>query len=361
MANELRLRALYIFILLCFLFHLISPFLISIVFAASMSLTLKPLHSVLMNKGLSSGKSAALLTSLFAVIISIPVFFFVIKGTVMITNKLEELQVNEKLRDQGVQALVKDMRHDFVVAIKALSSRYEFLQFLNERKIDHYLGFAVNYLLKFFQGFLTQLPALFVLLLIMILCTYTFLTHSIFISLFFQRVFGFSDLMMDRLTHIFIMDSRAVYLSNILTGAFQSLLTATGVSLLGLSEFFLVFFVTLILSFIPVIGAAPVSFVFSLWAFITGNNTAAIILVILGIFTGLVDNFLRPWLTTFGESSIPPIFAFICVIGGALWLGFPGLFIGLLLGSYVWDTIPIFWEDLESKNQSASPHGTISK
>jgi predicted PurR-regulated permease PerM len=359
MANELRLRALYIIILLSLLIFLISPFMISIAFAATISMTIKPLHTRLIKNGLTRGRAAALLTSLFAVIISIPLFFFVIKGTVMVTTKLEELQVNEKLRDQGVQALVRDMRHDFVVAIKTFSTRYEFLHFLNERKIDVYLGFAINYLLKFFQSFLTQLPALFVLLLIMIVCTYTFLIHSNSISVFFQRMFGFSDSMMLRLTHVFMMDSRAVYLSNILTGAFQSLLTATGVSLLGLSEFFLVFFVTIILSFIPVIGAAPVSFVFSLWAYTTGNTTAAIILLVLGIFTGLVDNFLRPWLTTLGETSIPPIFAFICVIGGALWLGFPGLFIGLLLGSYAWDTIPIFWEDLESKKLGDSSHGVI--
>jgi predicted PurR-regulated permease PerM len=361
MPNELKLRSLYIIVLLGLLLTLVSPFIISIVFAATISLTLKPLHSRLMNKGLSCAKAAAFLTSIFAVVISIPLFFFLIKGTVMLTTKLEELQVNEKLRDQGVQALVKDIRHDFVLAIKKYSTQYEFLHFLNERKIDQYLGIANNYLLKFFQSFLTQLPALFILLLIMILCTYSFLRHSLSIRLFFQRIFGFSDDMMDRLTQVFIKDSRAVYLSNILTGAFQSLLTATGVSLLGLSEFFLVFFVTLILSFIPVIGAAPVSFIFSAWAFVIGNIPAAIILLVLGVFTGLVDNFLRPWLATFGESNISPIFAFICVISGALWLGFAGLFIGLLLGSYAWDTIPIFWEELESKKQRNSSQGFIPK
>lgn len=154
---------------------------------------------------------------------------------------------------------------------------------------------------------------------------------------------------MNELCHIFMKDSRQVYISNIVTGGVQSLMVAIGVSLLGLGDFFLVFFITLILSFVPVIGAAPVAFLFALLAFFKGNTTAAIILLVLGGVTGVVDNILRPWLASYGESRIPPMVAFICVIGGALLLGFPGLFIGLLVGSIAFDTLPIFWDELESK------------
>jgi predicted PurR-regulated permease PerM len=205
---------------------------------------------------------------------------------------------------------------------------------------------ANKYLLDFFQSFLSELPTLFILLIIMIICTFSFLKHASSIRVTFQKLFGFSDRKMDQLVKIFINDSRDVYMSNIITGAIQSLIVATAVSLLGLADFFLVFFITLVLSFIPVIGAAPVAFVFAALAFFTGNNTAAIVLVVVSVFAGVIDNILRPWLATFGESNIPPVFAFICVIGGALWLGFPGLFIGLLVGSYAYDTLPIFWDDL---------------
>lgn len=349
MNKVVKMRVLYIVLLTVGVLVLISPFIIPIVLAATVSLTLKPLHEKLMNKGLTSGRAAGLLTTIFTFVISIPLFFFVIQGTLAVTNKLEELSINEKLREQGVQELVKDIRHDIVYAIQKFSSKYEFLSFLNEKKINEYLSLGNKYLLDFFQSFLSQLPILFILLLIMILCTFSFLNHSHAIRNIFQKVFGFSDEKMGTLVRIFIMDSRAVYLSNICTGAIQSLLVATGVRLLGLADFFLVFFVTLIFSFIPVIGAAPVAFVFSALAFINENTTAAIILIVLGAFTGVIDNILRPWLATFGESNIPPVFAFICVIGGALWLGFPGLFIGLLAGSYAYDTLPIFWEELESK------------
>jgi predicted PurR-regulated permease PerM len=151
---------------------------------------------------------------------------------------------------------------------------------------------------------------------------------------------------MDTIVNIFIKNSRQVYLSNIITGATQSIIVASTVSLLHQGDFFLVFFITLILSFIPVIGAAPVAFTFSIIALIKDQTSSAIVLAVVGSFSGIVDNILRPWLTTFGESKIPPIVAFVCVLGGALWLGFPGLFIGLLVGSISYDTLPIFWKTL---------------
>lgn len=349
MSKEFKVRALYIVVLVGLLLFLVSPFFIPLAFAATVALTLKPLHSRLVHKGLTCASAAFALTTVFAVIISIPLFFFVIKGTMAVTTKLEELSINEKLREQGVQELVKDIRHDFVAGIQKFSDKYEFLNFLNEKKIDEYLGVVNNYLLNFFRGFLSSLPTLFILLLIMIICTYSFLKHSSSVKNFFQELFGFNDARMDQLTNAMIKGSRAVYLSNIVTGGVQSLIIATSVAVLGIGEFFLVFFITLILSFIPVVGAAPVAFVFALWALISGNMTAAIILVCVGAFTGVIDNFLRPWLATFGESRITPVPAFICVIGGALWLGFPGLFIGLLLGSYAYDTLPIFWEELDKR------------
>ncbi len=349
MNKELSIRLLYVLVLVGALFVLVWPFVIPLIFAATVALALKPLHSRLVQKGLTGASAAGVLTALLGFVLSVPLSFFIVKGTVAVTTKLEELAINKLLRDQGVTALVKDIRHDFILAIQEYSARFEFLDFLSEKKIDNYLGIVITYLLDSFRAFLAQVPTLFILLLIMILCTYSFLRHAGRIRRFFQSLLGFSDSKMDELIHILVMDSRSVYLSNIVTGVVQSLLVASGVRLLGLGDFFLVFFITLMLSFIPVIGAAPVAFLFALLGLVNGNVQAAIILGCLGAFTGLVDNILRPWLATFGESKIPPVFAFICVIGGALWLGFPGLFIGLLIGSFAYDTVPIFWEEFNTR------------
>jgi predicted PurR-regulated permease PerM len=343
--RKIDIRLIYVVLLVGALLALALPFWIPIIFAASFSLTLHPLYSLMLSKGIGRRTAAALLTTLFALIISIPLSFFLIKGSSAVTNKLESLSKSKDIQNQGVKGMVTNMREDIVNTIQKYSKRHH-IDFLNSKKINEYLELVVNYFLAFFQKLLTSLPSLIIMLVIMILCTYSFLTHSSLIKSFFQKIFNFSNLEMDAIVKIFIKNSRQVYLSNIITGATQSIIVASTVSLLRQGDFFLVFFITLILSFIPVIGAAPVAFTFSIIALIKDHTSSAIVLLVIGSFTGIVDNILRPWLTTFGESKIPPIVAFVCVLGGALWLGFPGLFIGLLVGSISYDTLPIFWKTL---------------
>lgn len=341
MLKEEKIRGLYIIGLLAVFFYLIHPFLIPLFFAATISLALNPLLQFIVSKGLKKKYAAFLLTGLFSILISIPVIFFVIKGITAVTSKLEEFTVKE------VQDLFSGIKVDIITHVQHFLSLHH-LTILSDKKIEDYLIVINKFLLDFFREAAADIPSLFLYFVVMILSTYSFFVHSQNIKYFFKKLMGLEESHMNKLVRVFMMNSRQVYFSNITTGAVQSLIVASGVSLMKLGDFFLVFFITLILSFIPIIGASPVAFLFSLFAFIKGDNTSAVILLVLGGFTGIIDNLLRPWLATFGESKIPPVAAFICVIGGVLWMGFPGLFVGLLLGTLTFDTLPLFW-DLSNK------------
>ena len=353
-SEQLTCKILYVVILVCVFLVLVSPFGIPIVFAASVSMAIFPLLLRLEKFGLERRRAAGILTVVFTILISIPLFFFIIKGAHVVGDQLERIQGDSKLRDQGVTEIVKDLRSDVVDGIHSYAVRFNQGEFLTPEKINGYLSTVIDFLLNFFRGFAGNMPLFFLFLLIMVLCTFSFLKYSNSIRNFFQQVFGFSQERMDEIVNIFIKDARQVYISNIVTGSFQALLVATGAAILNIGSFFVVFFITLILSFIPVIGAAPVAFACAGLAFIQGHNTPAIIMLVLGGFTGVVDNFLRPWLATMGESTIPPIVAFICVLGGALLLGFPGLFLGLLIGSVAFDTLPIFWKEIAKSTDERS-------
>lgn len=345
-------RVLYLIVLAFSFLVLISPFSIPLIFAGSISLTLFPLVLKLEGVGLSRKKSAAVLTILFTILISIPISFFLAKGTITVIAQLEKVNFNEALRDQGMKGFVSDARHDLVLFMHKNAEKFNLEDFLTPKKVDGYFNMVTTFLLKFFQSFVASLPVVFLFLLVMVLCTYSLLKSAHSVRLFFQKIFGFSDEVMNELVNITIRDARAVYVSNIATGGIQSLIVAVAAAVLNIGSFFLIFFVTLILSFIPVVGAAPVAFVMAGLSYFKGQTSSAIILVVVGVFTGLVDNVLRPWLASIGESKIPPMSAFICVLGGALWLGFPGLFIGLLIGTFAYDTLPVFWREIGRSDQS---------
>lgn len=359
--NEVQvLRILYIVFLVALSLWFASPFLVPIVLAGTIALALYPIQVKLEKKNWKRSRAAALLTLAFTFVISIPFAFFLAKGTLLITEQLEKFALGEKLQNQGLQQVVTTLRKDVIAGALKLTDKVPLINFLNEQKIDSYLKSMNNFLLNFFQNMASNIPSVVLFLLVMLFCTYSFLHNAGGIRNFFQTIFGFNNRKMDQLIGIFLRDSRQVYLSNVVTGAIQSLIVATGVYFVTKADWFLVFFVTLIFSFVPVIGAAPMAFLFAIVAFFQGSPTGAIILAVVGGFTGLIDNFLRPWLATFGESKAPQMVNFISVIGGALILGFPGLFIGLLVGSVAYDTLPIFWDELSKAESGKSLSGIFS-
>lgn len=343
-------RSLYVLVLCIVALLFVYPFLVSIAFAATIAMTLFPLVLKLESKGLTRKMAAAVLTIVFTFLISIPLFFFLIKGVIEVTQLLENISFKDQLKDQSVGNIVSNFRHDILIYVQKYAHKLNVAQFLTDKKIEGYIDTVNFFLLKFFRDFLTAVPAIFLLFLVMVLCTYSFLKNGEKVKSFFKALFGFSDETMNHLVKIFIRDSRQIYVTNIVTGGVQSFFVAVGGAVLGIGEFFIIFFVTLILSFIPVIGAAPVAFALALLSLLQGKNTEAIIMVVVGIFAGIIDNFLRPWLASYGETKAPPIVSFVFLLGGAYLLGFPGLFIGIFVGSIAYDTLPIFWEELNKNH-----------
>lgn len=329
--------------------YLISPFIIPIVFGATISLALFPLHQKFKRK-IPNKLSAALLACGFTFIISIPFTFFAARGGMLLSEQIEKWQHDARYKDQEVSTLIKVFKDEVVERIETFGHSLGFPLKLTDDQFLVYVQKASNYLVDFFQNIASSLPNLALFLLLMIVCIYSFLNNSKHLAHFFQEILGLTDRDMSELTKKFITSSQQVYLTNLITGSVQSVMVALASTFLGLFDFFLVFFITLVLSFIPVIGAAPVAFLIGIFAFFQDEAIAGVIMLVVGGVAGVVDNLLRPYLASFGDSNIPALPAFVFVVGGAFLMGFPGLFIGLLVGSFIFDTLPFFWGKMKGKN-----------
>src|SRR5690606_17218401 len=104
----------YVLFLVTLVLYLVSPFIIPIVFAGTVALTLYPLQKKLELKGWSKKKASALLTSAFLIIISLPFSVFLAKGTTAVTYQLEKFQTDERYKDKGFQKIFSTIKRDFV-------------------------------------------------------------------------------------------------------------------------------------------------------------------------------------------------------------------------------------------------------
>lgn len=135
--------------------------------------------------------------------------------------------------------------------------------------------------------------------------------------------------------------------STLVVGLTQASIIGLGSLIFGEGDFWLVLTITFIISFIPVIGAAPMGFLLALLAFLGDRLGATIGLTVVALIAGSIDNFLKPLLMS-GTTNVSPIVGFTCVIGAVMMFGLPGLLLGPVIMNLFIGIAPIL---LDSKEQ----------
>jgi predicted PurR-regulated permease PerM len=119
---------------------------------------------------------------------------------------------------------------------------------------------------------------------------------------------------------------RAVALGIVVTAAVQGVVTAIGLYAIGLpiagflTAVVLVFCIAQLGPFIPLVPAV-------VWLYASGSSGRATAILVVMLLVGAIDNFLRPVLIKRG-ADLSLLLILPGVIGGLLWLGIIGLFIG---------------------------------
>ncbi len=214
-----------------------------------------------------------------------------------------------------------------------------------KEKFNAFLQTSGTWILNTMSGIVTQIPDLLLAVMVMMLSFYFFLLKEDHIREVFDRYFYFSKSHSDRFIAVLKSSCREVFFSNVLTGILQSTIVSLGALACGIGDFYIIFFCTFIISFIPVIGAAPMAFLISFYAFFNDMAGAGIAMAIIGGVSGVADNVIRPYLVSLGEVEVPAFIGFLAVIGGVIVMGLPGLFVGPLLASLVYGALPIIVEE----------------
>ena len=120
---------------------------------------------------------------------------------------------------------------------------------------------------------------------------------------------------------------QSVLVANVLVSMVQAVIASITLLALGVPRAFVWGVITFFLSFVPVVGTTPVTIGATIWLFLHGRPTAAIVMGIIAIAVTVVDNIMRP---LFMRSSVELNFLWILValIGGVGMFGLPGVILG---------------------------------
>lgn len=193
---------------------------------------------------------------------------------------------------------------------------------------------------------LSQIPEFILLFFVLILSIISFLLMRKTASQQIKKMTWISPEGRQKLVRKFVSCCRSVVVSTIVTGALQATITTIGAWIFTDYNGLLIFFITFVLSFIPIIGAGPVSLVMAIIAFTQSEVGNGIGLSVFFAVTSVADNIIRPWLLS-GSTEIPSIWALFCTIGAVVTFGLPGLIIGPLIGALTIELLPILADEYQ--------------
>ncbi|WP_374073350.1 AI-2E family transporter [Bdellovibrio bacteriovorus] len=212
--------------------------------------------------------------------------------------------------------------------------------------VENVLRKTGEIIFNYSSEFLGQLPAILLASFVFIIVVVVLLLKAAQVRDLVFKYSPFKTETTQDLIQVFKGSCSITLFSTLVIGLIQACIIGIGSLIFGEGDFWLVLTVTFFVSFIPVIGAAPVGFLLAILAFIGGRTGSGIGLTIVAIIAGTIDNVLKPFMVG-KENNINPVIGFTCVVGAIIMMGLPGLIIGPVIMNLFVGVSPILLRDVE--------------
>ena len=157
------------------------------------------------------------------------------------------------------------------------------------------------------------------------------------------------------LLHDFRTVSEALIVSSAATAGVQTLVALAGFLLAGVPQPVFFAFVTFIVAFVPMLGAASVSVALAGMLYVTGHAPQALFLLLWGLVAvGFSDNVVKPLMLR-NRTEVHSAVIFFALIGGLAAFGIAGLVAGPLIVSFFLTTSRMCRRDLVEADEQRAP------
>ncbi len=306
-----------------------TPFVVPILMAAFFAFGCEPLIQKIHFKGHFKTRRrryftlALFITLLISLLVPLTVFILrAIKGIKSVSA--ESMQNSQFF--QSLLGLWEKLQNFFVLAVKTLGLELDVIP-----QKDELFAKISPLILDKTTLFLASLPDLILSLFVFFCMLFLFILNASKIKAYVLKITFLPAYEINLITKSLQQSCSMILVSTLFIGALQALIVAVGSSIFGYHEFFLIFLVTFFLSFIPVIGAAPVAALLSLISFLMGNSNEGIGLIVVTVIAGSIDNILKPYVFSSGEDNLHPLVSLLGLIGAITVFGLPGLLLGPML------------------------------
>lgn len=344
-------------VLLLTFFFLLSPFFIPILMAAIFALTLEPVASRMLksrNSFLAKKKTVVLFLSLFLTAGLSAILFFLLQAYSEITqitservesNELYRLVVREKSRVlQSIDAWIDKMHLHPTLSAEQLLSK------------------TMNDLVKFSGQIMTvmmrALPHFLLSLIVFAVSLFFFVIESDRIKNVVASLKVLSARDLNLIIKTLKYSSSVTILSTFVIALLQASLYTISSLVCGVGSPAVVFEVSFLMSFIPIIGTIPVGTVLIGTTLLEQRWLASVVLMFTAIVVGGTDAVVKSiWISRGNQNKVPPTILLLSLLGAVYTFGAPGLFLGPVLAGIIIRVLPAFLKlKVEAQKKNTKPH-----
>jgi predicted PurR-regulated permease PerM len=322
-AISLAILVILVVLLAILFYQVMIGFLLPLFLAALLAILFQPLYKRIVHWFHGHDRLAAgVTTTVILLIVLAPLAFIVLRAASEAMAILARTH-GPQFDRQTLDRIVDNVNQRFSLDI----STKELVQLASTKAQDWFGPVAAKT-----PGFL---GSLLINCLVTVLGLYYFLADGTQLTASAMRLLPLDQKYQQQLVGKFVEMSRAVTSASLLAAVTQGLLLGIAYYVSGLGGVFLLTILTMLASFVPLIGSVVVWGSCCLWLYFSDKPTGAILLLIWsGIVVGSADNILKP-MVLHGQSKLHPLLALLSVLGGVQVLGPLGIFFGPMAVSFL--------------------------
>lgn len=314
-------------VLVLFAFLMI-PFVQGLTLGFLIALVVYPFYQGLLRKiGPHRHFAATITTLLLTVCVVLPI------SLIMIGVIKESIALVQSLRESASTFDIENSL-DFLKTYRA--NFYKFAPFSEgelKTKLQEFLTNAGSYLAGMLASFVTSLPAIGLNIALFLLSFYYALVDGEKWVVWTARCLPFERSEVSDLFSTTDKICRGVVVGSLVSGLAQGLVMAAAYLIFGVPGALLFGALTVLFSFVPILGVGPTGLGAILYLLLNGHKGAALgMLVAMGL-ASVTDNIVKP-LVLAGSVELHPLLGLLSALGGLVFFGFVGLFLGPLIAAF---------------------------
>lgn len=212
-------------------------------------------------------------------------------------------------------------------------------------------------LFEFFTTMVTQLPWFLFQFLVFCFTLYFILVNRNQFRRWFTDLGLLTKEQVLKFSEVFEGTCYLVLISSVFVATAQALIVCIACAFAGYTDFLIIFLIAFFMSFVPVVGSAPLTLALIAHSIFQAEYGAMMILIVAGAFAGTIDNVIRTYMLTQQEDSSSPLVSLLSLIGAMTLFGFLGLFLGPIITELAFKISKIIFADVESVAEIASEGG----